>query len=174
MVEKWAAAYYVFLYKNLTSLGLWWRADAFHSIEGAKIQEKQKKNCPCLVLQKLDSMAEYHALSPKKDTKTIKSEKLCISMSSFWLYYAWRRDHRSTECRQPHKKVKFEEEGCLFSTFFSRLQRDHSCAYAQKWFHFSYYIFPRIFKKIKKLRPNMTKIALRGPAPWGYFSHLWS
>ena len=45
-----------------------------------------------------------------------------------------------------------------------RLQGDHHCACAQKWCHFSF--FPRAFKqkKIKALRPKMTKIASRGPA----------
>ena len=44
-----------------------------------------------------------------------------------------------------------------------RLQGDNQCARAQKWCHFSY--FPRAFKqnkKIKALRPKMTKIASRG------------
>ena len=42
-----------------------------------------------------------------------------------------------------------------------RLQGDRHCACAQKWCHFSY--FPRAFKlkKIKALRPKMTKIASR-------------
>ena len=48
-----------------------------------------------------------------------------------------------------------------FSTFL-RLQGDHHCACARKWCHFSF--FPRAFKqkKIKALRPKMTKIASRG------------
>ena len=43
-----------------------------------------------------------------------------------------------------------------------RLQGDRHCACAQKWCHFSF--FPRAFKqkKIKALRPKMTKIASRG------------
>ena len=49
----------------------------------------------------------------------------------------------------------------FFSTFL-RLQGDHHCACAQQWRHLSF--FPRAFKqkKIKALRPKMTKIASRG------------
>ena len=65
--------------------------------------------------------------------------------------------------RNLKKKVKFNGARCPFSTFL-RLQGDHYCAYAQKWCHF--HIFPRAFKqtkkKIKALRPKMTKIASRG------------
>ena len=60
------------------------------------------------------------------------------------------------------KKVKFDGAGCPFSTFL-RLQGDHHCACAQKWRHFSF--FSKTFqakKKIKALRPKMTKIASRG------------
>ena len=57
--------------------------------------------------------------------------------------------------------VKIDGARCPFSTFL-RLQGDHHCACAQKWCHFSF--FPRAFKqkKIKALRPKMTKIASRG------------
>ena len=60
-----------------------------------------------------------------------------------------------------NKKVKFDGARCPFSTFL-RLQGDHHCACAQKWCHFSF--FSRAFKqkKIKVLRPKMTKIASRG------------
>ena len=60
------------------------------------------------------------------------------------------------------KKVKFDGARCPFSTFL-RLQGDHHCACAQNWRHFSF--FSRSFqtkKKIKALRPKMTKIASRG------------
>ena len=61
---------------------------------------------------------------------------------------------------------RMKEEGqidgarCPFSTFLG-LQGDHQCACAQKWCLFSF--FPRAFKqkKIKALRPKMTKIASR-------------
>ena len=60
-----------------------------------------------------------------------------------------------------NKKVKFDGARCPFSTFL-RLQGDQHCACAQKGviFHF----FSRAFKqkKIKALRPKMTKIASRG------------
>ena len=48
---------------------------------------------------------------------------------------------------------------------FLRLQGDHHCACAQKWCHFSF--FSRAFKqkKIRALRPKMTKIASRGVLP---------
>ena len=60
-----------------------------------------------------------------------------------------------------NKKVKFDGARCPFSTFL-RLQGDHHCACAQKWCHFSF--FSRAFKqkKIKAVRPKMTKIASRG------------
>ena len=60
------------------------------------------------------------------------------------------------------KNVKFDEARCLFSTFL-RLQGDHHCACAQKWCHFSFF-FQELSnkKKIKALRPKMTKIASRG------------
>ena len=50
---------------------------------------------------------------------------------------------------------------CPFSTFL-RLQGDHHCACGQKWCRFSFFF--KIFqtKKIKALRPKMTKIASRG------------
>ena len=77
------------------------------------------------------------------------------------------------------KKVKFDGARCPFSTFL-RLQGDHHCACAQKWCHFSF--FSKSFqtkKKIKALRPKMTKIASRGGGPalihgglllWVFFS----
>ena len=60
-----------------------------------------------------------------------------------------------------NKKVKFDGVRCPFLIFL-RLQGDHHCACAQKWYHFSF--FSRAFKqkKIKALRPKMTKIASRG------------
>ena len=61
-----------------------------------------------------------------------------------------------------NKKVNFDGARCPFSTFL-RLQGDHHCACAQKWCHFSF--FSKSFqtkKKIKALRPKMTKIASRG------------
>ena len=50
---------------------------------------------------------------------------------------------------------------CRFSTFL-RLQGDHHCSCAQKWCQF--FIFSKSFqkKKIRALRPKMTKIASRG------------
>ena len=61
-----------------------------------------------------------------------------------------------------NKKVKFDGARCPFSTFL-RLQGDHNCACAQKWCHFSFF-FQELSnkKKIKALRPKMTKIASRG------------
>ena len=51
---------------------------------------------------------------------------------------------------------------CLFSTFL-RLQRDDHCACAQEWCHFSYFFKSfHLNKKLKALRPKMTKIASRG------------
>ena len=61
------------------------------------------------------------------------------------------------------KKVKFDGARCPFSTFL-RLQGDHHCACAQKWCHFSFFSKSFQTKKIKALRPKMTKIASRG---WG-------
>ena len=84
-----------------------------------------------------------------------------------------------------NKKVKFDGTRCPFSTFL-RLQCDHHCACAQKWCHFSFvsfFIFFKSFqtKKIKALRPKMTKIASRGgssayltellPSPSHNFGH---
>ena len=62
-----------------------------------------------------------------------------------------------------NKKVKFDGARCPFSTFL-RFQGDHYCACAQKWCHFSYFSksFQTNKKKIKALRPKMTKIAPRG------------
>ena len=59
------------------------------------------------------------------------------------------------------KKVKFDGARCPFSTFL-RLQGDHHCACAQKWCHFSFVFKSFQTKKIKALRPKMTKIASRG------------
>ena len=59
------------------------------------------------------------------------------------------------------KKVKFDGARCPFSTFL-RLQGDHHCACAQKWRHFSFFSKSFQTKKIKALRPKMTKIASRG------------
>ena len=63
------------------------------------------------------------------------------------------------------KKVKFDGARCPFSTFL-RLQGDHHSACARKWRHFSF--FSKSFqtkKKIKALRPKMTKIASGGGGP---------
>ena len=60
-----------------------------------------------------------------------------------------------------NKKVKFDGARCPFSTFL-RLQGDHHCACAQKWCHFSFFSKSFQTKKIKALRPKMTKIASRG------------
>ena len=60
-----------------------------------------------------------------------------------------------------NKKAKFDGVRCPFSTFL-RLQGDHQCACAQKWCHFSYFVKSFQTKKIKALRPKMTKIASRG------------
>ena len=60
------------------------------------------------------------------------------------------------------KKVKFDGARCPFSTFL-RLQGDHHCACATKVV--SFFIFFQELsnkKKIKALRPKMTKIASRG------------
>ena len=64
------------------------------------------------------------------------------------------------------KKVKFDGARCPFSTFL-RLQGDHHCACAQKWRHFSFFSKSFQTKKIKALRPKMTKIyiASRGGGP---------
>ena len=61
-----------------------------------------------------------------------------------------------------NKKIKFDGARCPFSTFL-RLQGDHHCACAPKWRHFSFF-FQELSnkKKIKALRPKMTKIASRG------------
>ena len=59
------------------------------------------------------------------------------------------------------KKVNFDGARCPFSTFL-RLQGDHHCACAQKWRHFSFFSKTFQTKKIKALRPKMTKIASRG------------
>ena len=60
-----------------------------------------------------------------------------------------------------NKKVKFDGAGCPFSTFL-RLQGVHHCACAQKWCHFSLVSKSFQAKKIKALRPKMTKVASRG------------
>ena len=62
------------------------------------------------------------------------------------------------------KKVKFDGARCPFSTVGLRLQGDHHCACAQKWCHFSFFSqeLVQTKKKIKALRPKMTKIASRG------------
>ena len=60
-----------------------------------------------------------------------------------------------------NKKVKFDGARCPFSTFL-HLQGDHHCACAQKWRHFSFFSKSFQTKKIKALRPKMTKIASRG------------
>ena len=61
---------------------------------------------------------------------------------------------------QISKNDKFDGARCLFSKFL-RLQDDHHCACAQKWCHF-YFLQEFQTKKIKVLRPKMTKIASMG------------
>ena len=59
-----------------------------------------------------------------------------------------------------NKKGKFDGARCPFWTFL-RLQGDRHCACAQKWCHFSF--FQELsYKKIKAIRPKMTKLASRG------------
>ena len=73
-----------------------------------------------------------------------------------------------------NKKVKFDGARCPFSTFL-RLQGDHHCACAQKWCHFSF--FSKSFqtkKKIKALRPKMTKNSLKGGGPALIYTSLTS
>ena len=60
-----------------------------------------------------------------------------------------------------NKKVKFDGARYPFSTFL-RLHGDHHCACAQNWRHFSFFSKSFKTKKIKALRPKMTKIASRG------------
>ena len=60
-----------------------------------------------------------------------------------------------------NKKVKFDGARCPFSTFL-RLQGDHHCACAQKCVIFHFFQELSNKKKIKALRPKMTKIASRG------------
>ena len=60
-----------------------------------------------------------------------------------------------------NKNVKFDGTRCPFSTFL-RLQGDHHCAGAQKWCPFSYFSKSFQTKRIKAIRPKMTKIASMG------------
>ena len=57
---------------------------------------------------------------------------------------------------------------CPFSTFL-RLHGDHQCACAQKWCHFCILFQELSNKKIKALRPKMTKIA---SSFWSFLTFL--
>ena len=73
----------------------------------------------------------------------------CLSTSSIPWCEKVKNDQKSNQ----GVEVPFFDPLCL--------QGDHHCACAQKWCHFSYFFKSFQPKKIKALRPKMTKIASR-------------
>ena len=125
----------------------------FHATDALK-----KKEVVCLVVRAAGRISCLGFLWDRGLREEAKGGRQFVSGSCWRLSKRWSRHKLAISRRQ-----RSDGQSRAWSSSLLGLEGDHHCECAQKWCHFSF-LQELSNKKIKALRPKMTKIASRGPA----------